>query len=340
MLGWRTRFEGTRTNSIRHKNWSTSAVPPTPNEATSFLFLLPFYKKSRDRHQQASWLLGKHSSKTMPEDHHELLIRRGIVLNNVGVALLENSHYTEAWTTCHDAIQVIKLSLPPNSSQPGGGVGSSSLTDGDGRRFEATVGKARKALDLSTTSSSRVCGSPVGAVICFDPTAVPDLNLLQHPAGDAGISPIKFDLQACPTSSPFITQEVVSGIILYNLALVNCLLDANPPSGKEGGTQHPSSAGDARKSIKLFSLSMDLIHKRLESTQDVSEQVGLLFLVLLSLQSILWLLQYRCPEELGSKLAEMQLYAGTRDRLLQHARILACLEVVTIQVKSATAPVA
>jgi hypothetical protein len=257
-----------------------------------------------------------------------------MALNNMSVTLLERSCPKQSRATSRDALHVVRR-LSQFLDSVDEGVAShehfSWLADIDADLNE----RMRRAGERMSQSSKVVAASAEGTTTPWEVDPI----LLDHHAHNPAlqrfystedaavgnrIHPIKIDIFAESEDGASLPEDIVSAIILYNYALAIAL---------DGDDHHrPRDSVSPPNTTKLLLMSMELTYQRLDARGDVSEQLGLHTLAMLSARAVIAM--HRGNSE------SIDLYRRTHRSLRNRARALSSLEEVLFGPKQDTATAA
>lgn len=265
-------------------------------------------------------------------------LRRVMVLNNMSVTLLERSRPKQSKATSRDALHIVRR-LSEHGHDEDASLQSMHtwladiVADADElmrRAGERLAGSAKVvAAAAATTAGAANAPWEVDPILLDHHAHNPALQrsyAMEEAAFGNRIHPIKIDIFAESEGGAPLPDDIVSAILLYNYALAIAL---------DGHDRHRPSGSDAdapKNSTKLLLMSMELTYQRLDATGDVSEQLGLHTLAMLSAGAML-VLHQNCPES-------QDLYRRAHRRLLDRVRALASLEEVLFGPKKDTAAAA
>lgn len=263
-------------------------------------------------------------------------LRRVMVLNNMSVTLLERSRPKQSKATSRDALHIVRR-LSEHGHDEFASLQSQHawladvVADADEllRRAGERLAVSAKVVVPATTAGATNTTWEVDPILLDHHAHNPALQrsyATEEEAFGSMVHPIKIDIFAESEDGAPLPEDIVSAILLYNYALAIAL---------DGRDRHSPSGSDAdapKNSTKLLLMSMELTYQRLDATGDVSEQLGLHTLAMLSAQAML-VLHRGCSES-------QDLYRRAHRRLLGRARALASLEEVLFGPKQDTAAAA
>jgi hypothetical protein len=274
-----------------------------------------------------------------------MALRRVMALNNMSVTLLERSCPKQSRATSRDALHVVRrlsefLDTVEDEDAKLQNEQLSWLADIEAdmnertRRAGERLSRTTKVVDPASHTSA----ADTAAGATRTPWEVEPILLDQHAHNPSlqrfysmeeaalgnSIHPIKIDIFAESEDGASHPEDIVSAIILYNYALAIAL---------DGDDQRRPGDPDAPdNATKLLLMSMELTYQRLDAAGDVSEQLGLHLLAMLSARAMIVL--HRGNSE------SQDLYLRTHRSLLHRARALASMEVVLFGPKQDTAAAA
>lgn len=270
-----------------------------------------------------------------------MALRRVMALNNMSVTLLERSCPKQSRATSRDALHVVRrlAEFLDTVDEQEGSLQSEQLTwlaD-----IEADMDERTRRAGERLSRTTKVFGAApetTGTTGVRTPWEVEPILLDQHAHNPSlqrfysmeeaalgnRIHPIKIDIFAESEDGASLREDIVSAIILYNYAIAIAL---------DGDDQRRPNDPDAPdNATKLLLMSMELTYQRLDAAGDISEQLGLHLIAMLSARAMIVL--HRGSNE------SQDLYIRTHRSLLHRARALASLEAVLFGPKQDTAAAA